>query len=547
MFPCPLPAQRTDTVFTWTDAAKTTWQRRCQTDIARQAATPEYLFPRGEIRLKRLKSTELHYVFPADTDTIRVLVTNKDGIPFQQVEWQFETEGQPDVQENTAAFERTFPRSRQAGATLRINPSFSLQRQVAVVQVQQIKPSLAAVTHIVVTDSLISTTDSNLTDHIRKSAPAGKTIPNNWARKALLSPGLRLVQTGALVVKQHPAQKKQLVPSGQHRLSRWGATRHIPYSDFKQGDTLIFSVTAQKTPLREIYLTGGRDSLMNRAINTLVFTDTVVINTETTLTLHLKSKAALKKNTPLVSVLRIRPVRPDSAYAATDTLFRSESTPLYDTLLLTVADDSLLLTPVWNIEDEPFGQLEVQMPDSTAEGHRFMYAAWWLGIGRASLNEYLALEASVPAVWSKPGAPVALGAYGLGHSLILPEIPAGEVYCKFSRSKTPPKALAPLEQAVSPSQKRVKKGSQKPLDGLPGGRNAGILQADSFHASWSFPGKSRATGIASHNFYACFQNTGTVNSYPIALKVVGFYRKVTPQPAKPLEPMVKTYKIPLAK
>ena len=86
-----------------------------------------------------------------------------------------------------------------------------------------------------------------------------------------------------------------------------------------------------------------------------------------------------------------------------DTVYEMPPTYLYDTLLLTVLDDSLKLSPTWDLEREPYGQLEVQVPKEAGKGYDLLYIAYWVGIGRRCLSEYLGMEATVPADWSKPG------------------------------------------------------------------------------------------------------------------------------------------------
>ena len=367
------------------------------------------------------------------------------------------------------------------------------------------------------------------------SRPGQKMILTAWKLKARLKDsGDSIVQTGALKTIQHAGVPTRLLPSGPHLIPRLGKTRSVPYTGFQAGDTLHFLVEAPENPVKEIYLTDDAGNLRNRMTNAARFADTIVVKTEKTLTLHLRGKPGLKKKFASVSVLRIRPVRSDSFYVVSDSLFESKTTTVADTLLFTVVDDSLQISPVWNIESVPYGMLEIQIPRMAAEGYALMHAAYWVGIGRDCLNDYHTFEATVPADWSKPGAPPALGAFALKRPLFLPATGVTEVHCTFSAT---PKTIV---------IKAGKNPLPAPLAQLPGGKNAGLLSPE-YLKNRAVSGTSRTTATSSYNFYACFQNISTVNTWPVALKVVGVYRKETVTPAGSKFLQEKTYQKPLAK
>lgn len=545
-----------DTSFT--DVAGNTWLRRQQTVIRPAGATAERLYPWGEISPRRLGFTERQYNFSAHRDTIAVTVTNKEGIPFKAVQWHTDPGGNSFAR-NTAVFEERSDTFQRLNALLRIKPGFSLSRQTALVHVRRIPPARPD-TLVFTTDSLLRRPDTLpgnfanghaawprgldsllLATQIQVlvcqyvSRPGQKMILSGWKMKTRLKKSNKsLVQTGALKTTPHPAAAVRLLPSGPHLLPRLGKTRTIAYAGFMPGDTLQFLADAPENPVKEIYLTDDAGNLRNRAVNTAQFTDTIVVKTEKTLTLHLRGKAGLKKKFVNVSVLRIRPVQPDSFYVVSDSLFESKSTTVADTLLFTVTDDSLLISPVWNIESVPYGMLEVQIPRMAAEGYALMHAAYWIGIGRECLNDYRAFEATVPADWSKPGAPPAIGAFALKRPLFLPATGVNEVYCAFSAK--------PETVFINTTQKPL----PAPLARLPKGKNAGLLSLD-YLGSRAVSGISRTTSTPSYNFYACFQNISTVNTWPVALKVVGVYRKETVAPAGTEFLQEKTYQKPLAK
>lgn len=544
---------------TFMDTAGNTWQRRQLTVIQPAGAAPERLFPWGEISTRRLGFTERQFTFPAHRDTIAVTVTNKEGIPFKAVEWQVD----PVVNgfaKNSAVFEERSDTFRRLNALLRIKPGFSLRRQTALAQVRRISPARSD-TLIFTTDSLLSrrpdslkvaaATVNNLwprdVDSLFRTAqinnmvceyvsgPGQKMTLTAWKLKApLKEKGKSIIQTGALKTIRRPATATRLLPSGPHLLPRLGKTRSIPYTGFQPGDTLQFLADAPESPLKEIYLTDDAGNVRNRLTNATRFADTIVVKTEKTLTLHLRGKAGLKKKLASVSVLRIRPVRSDSFYVVSDSLFESKTTTVADTLLFTVVDDSLQISPVWNIESVPYGSLEVQIPRMAAEGYTLMHAAYWVGIGRDCLNDYQAFEATVPADWSKPGAPPAMGAFALKRPLFLPATGVNEVHCAFSA--TPETIfINTAKKPLPPSLAR-----------LPQGKNAGLLSPD-YLGKRAVRGISRTTSTPSYNFYACFQNISTVNTWPVALKVVGVYRKETVTPAGTEFLQEKTYQKPLAK
>ncbi|MCK6694168.1 MAG: hypothetical protein L6Q97_18960 [Thermoanaerobaculia bacterium] len=498
---------------TFMDTAGNTWQRRQLTVIQPAGAAPERLFPWGEISTRRLGFTERQFTFPAHRDTIAVTVTNKEGIPFKAVEWQVD----PVVNgfaKNSAVFEELLSRRPDS-------------LKVAAATVNNLWPRDL--------DSLFRTAQINNMVCEYVSGPGQKMTLTAWKLKApLKEKGKSIIQTGALKTIRRPATATRLLPSGPHLLPRLGKTRSIPYTGFQPGDTLQFLADAPESPLKEIYLTDDAGNVRNRLTNAIRFADTIVVKTEKTLTLHLRGKAGLKKKLASVSVLRIRPVRSDSFYVVSDSLFESKTTTVADTLLFTVVDDSLQISPVWNIESVPYGSLEVQIPRMAADGYTLMHAAYWVGIGRDCLNDYQAFEATVPADWSKPGAPPAMGAFALKRPLFLPATGVNEVHCAFSA--TPETIfINTAKKPLPPSLAR-----------LPQGKNAGLLSPD-YLGKRAVRGISRTTSTPSYNFYACFQNISTVNTWPVALKVVGVYRKETVTPAGTEFLQEKTYQKPLAK
>jgi hypothetical protein len=173
--------------------------------------------------------------------------------------------------------------------------------------------------------------------------------------------------------------------------------------------------------------------------------------------------------------------------------------------LLTIADDSLLLAPLLNIESAPWGRIAVEIP-KTAPGistTRLYAFAYWVGVGDACLADYAALEKTVPADWSRPGAPVALGAYGLSRPLILPPVKTADVAFVFNQSG-----------------ERIGPKNVASLFGLSLKQNAKIItrmQLDATLKAAEKPGPYR--------FFACFENRNTVITHPVRLKVVAYYQK----------------------
>lgn len=479
------------------------WQHTEQQTLVQSGPAPQTLRPTGEIRLKRLGYTTLNYRLSNADDTIRMVVSNKDGIPFRELRWSLD----PSAQKKTAAYQHTAVLPAPVEAQLRIKPTVALRRQVAVVQLTDAAPRTQGYVRQI-TDTLLK--------------PAALPFCDSFYKKQLLPPQTPGYLTGwgysdplcyvegRLVIRDHPVQVRQLLPAGPHRLPRLGKSRSIPYSDFSPGDTLTFTATVKgEKPLKEIFLTGPSGERISGTVNALSYADTLVVAQETSFTLHLDGRAALGQQFVEVAVQRIRPMASDSFYQLTDSVFTTTDTLVFDTLLVTAIDDSLLLAPIWNIEQSPFGCLKVQVPTQPAAGLNLRQVAYWIGTGRDALNAYLELEPTVPPEWSLPGAPPALGALGFGRPIVLPFISTQDVICSFSKTAR-----------AGPGKKSI-----APLAQLPEQKNAGILSREILD-DWSSDGVIEASKLQSRTFYACFQNISTVNTYPVAIKVVGYYFKL---------------------
>ena len=500
------------------------------------------LLSNGEFKLKRLRATSLVYNFTHPGETFMVSVRNQEGLNFKKVGWEIDKK-KKHILKKQAEFKDQISSTPGKSFKLCIKPSLSFHRQVAYVQV--LIQTIDSIKHIPqppingaqqkILDSLYQKRLDSLADHenalllARLKDSSSGLITEELKSVVGDQPLISIQSKKKLEPEQLPGQRSSLSPSGIQLLPRTGKPRAFEYRDFQRGDTLLFSVTAKKSPLKAIWLTRNKDTLINRVVDALTFADTVVIQNEQLIILHLEGYFSLKENAATISVIRIRPVKPDSVAYLVNYSISKKDTASFDTILFTVIDQTLSLSPIREIEREPFAQVEVQIPASLGEGYSLTKAAYWLGIGRDCLNNFLSLEASVPPSWSKPGASPVMGALVLSRSLVLPPIGAVDVISRFSNR--------PI--AVNQQGQKINLSSN-----LPRGQNAGLLTLKEIKAL-CFKGKSLATNSPSYIFFACFQNKNTAIPYPIQLKVVGSYQKRTPVPAQLVSKGAKSIKLPI--
>ena len=480
----------------------------------------------GEYKLKRLGITRISCTISLPNDSLWIHINSKDGSDFKKVGWKTSEKEQKKLLTNRNLYEfKGILGSLKSVKTIEllIKGTFALKRKIAWVQVYQ---KVAQQKDSISRSNLAKRSKADSTA-LRKLSlhPPSKDSLAKW-RSKFGRGGKDTIELAERKVVSHPGIRSILNPSGPSLLiPRSGKTLVLSYEDFQKKDTLVFSVLANSKPLKAIWLSKEKDTILNRVYDQTQFLDTIVVQTERKFNLHIKGHLSVKHQTVDVSVARIRPVPNDTFYLVTDSIYTTKSSTILDTVLFTVLDQTLSVPPIWDIEKEPFAQVEVQIPDTVGAGYVLQKVGYWLGIGRECLNNYLALEASVPPTWSKPGAPVALGAFLLGRPLALPRTGVTDVVSRFSKARI----------ASNQFGRKIGIKASLPLFILT------PVMLDSFCTKVF----SLATNIPNYNFYACFQNSSSVNSYPIQLKIVGFYQKSTPGPSKSVFSKVNTFKVPL--
>jgi hypothetical protein len=344
-----------------------------------------------------------------------------------------------------------------------------------------------------------------------------------------------LIQMGEGKVKRHiqtlKIEKKQaiiseLTPAGVFPI-RWKSGLVLRYQDFKPGDTLIFKAQAtSEKALKAFQVVDEQGNQIGRSASETEFYLQYIVPKIQTLELRIHKRLNLKKQSATVQITRIRPEPPDSFYLVIDTLFSIKKTYTRDTLLTIIRDDTLQIAPIWNIEQSPFAIAHCNIPIQLKPNINLSHVAYWIGIGRDCIQDYQALETTVPAEWSKPGAPVALGALAMGRFLTLPGSPIKDIQYAF----TPASDKAGLKNGKNPKTELFTTCKPYNFCILPySGDNSVSL------------GSSRFMSMAAFDFNIQFYNKSTVNTYPIAIKMVACYIKVEAGPEEKTVLETKTY------
>lgn len=461
------------------------------------------LRPAGDIRLRRFGWTTLALEPVAAGDTFDLLLVSKSATPFKKIQWAGKTH------ENKVVFSHRDTMSQASSPKLKIKPRCFWKRQVATLTLRSIGQRHSV--PVVDTQGIqIRTNQYKQRDTMVLffRTPPGRqkaTIDTSYSVATIDSNGTVRHRSKQLVLKTRTYKPDTLLPKGTFGIPRLGK-KVIRYGAFQKGDTVFFDVQARgKKPLRTIALKNHKGQWVNGTTDAMAFADTLVMDDDTPyIDLYLRGTPAWKKQAVSVKVWRIRPTVVDSFYAVKDTFYRTSTHYVYDTLALTVKDDSLQLTPVRDIESDPTGRMEIQVPVTRPDGYDLRFVAYWIGIGQDCLLDYQTIEKTVPPDWGLPGAPLALGAYGMGHPLFLPHLNIGDVAMVFNESG---RRIGPNETAS--------------LLGLSLVKNARVVRVENFEEQLRPDPKSNL-----YRFFACFNNKSTVNTYPVQVKMVAYYQKV---------------------
>jgi hypothetical protein len=330
-----------------------------------------------------------------------------------------------------------------------------------------------------------------------------------------------------LEVVARPAVTERLTPAGTFRCA-FNKGLKLQYTALQAGDTLVLQMRGNGVkPLHTVRVLNPEQQQLAGTATAMNFEARVPVQTGGPITLEVRTRPALRKQFALVEALRIRPQAPDSFLILTDSIFRKNSVTLYDTLLVTLLDDSLRLEPLWNLEAQPFGFLYTQIPFALDSQTYLRQVACWTGTGPEAISAYQAYEKTVPPEWSKPGAPPALGAYALGRFLALPRTAAAEGLDQFFCNAA--------------DKERVRQG-KKPQQRFWTDCAAHNYCLQSVHKETL--GGMPLTKKKNFDLFVCFRNRRTVVGYNLAVKMVGCYVKTTVKPAPDSLVQVKNDKKP---
>lgn len=492
----------------YTDAKGNTWQRKVEKTFRVRPSVPVNLYPSGDILLPRLKSKWISYQGIQPGDTLRCTVVSRSGQPFKMVRIQFSDSLVFQYRDVASAGYSNLPPG--ASFRLQIKAKPSLKRQIATVLVSRIPPTRL--------DTLVNTTDillkpatgaDTLAQPIWTSVSASG-LQTAWAGEIKTDkPNEQVKRKKELVVLAKPALRTTLPPSGTMLVRRLRNTT-VTVRDFLPGDTIRYTAKCRGKNVFSAAALFDQDHQQLAAIRDLPqFQGTVVISRETALQLVLRSKWLLGNTYADVVFVRIRPVPSDTFYQITDSLFRSRTVVLYDTIPMTILDDSLTLSPLWDLEASQTNAFQIQAPTELAKGGKLDFICYWFATDHNDLLRYQTLETAIPETWSLPGWPRALGAFALGKQIALPEV-----------------RLDNLEGAfTSTAQKRLFMSGKPYKKLIPIFPNFGTLSAAELKNMGILEGSAK-NGTAAYRFHLCFKNRSTVNTYQCFLKVAACYTKV---------------------
>ena len=335
-----------------------------------------------------------------------------------------------------------------------------------------------------------------------------------------------LVKKLQIVAK--PASRSTIGPGGIFRCA-WNKPLKLPVSGFSVGDTLEIKLSSPgKHRFRSVVLLNTEKQQLAGIINASEANFQLVAQNETTLTLRLETRPALKKQFAEISISRIRPAPSDSFYSVQDTIFSLKRAVISDTLLTPILDDTLTLSPLWNIESKPFSSRKCVIPLSAKPDTRLSHISYWIGIGQDCLTQYARLEASVPANWSRPGVSPPVGAYTMGHLISLPGTQHHDVEWLFLKNNDKTK------------NENSRKSSASLFPDCPQTQNCTLRFSRSRIARLG--GSTIPVSDEQLSFVISFQNNNTVVRYPIRIVMVGCFIRETPGEIVRSILQVKSYK-----
>lgn len=193
-----------------------------------------------------------------------------------------------------------------------------------------------------------------------------------------------------------------------------------------------------------------------------------------------------------------------------------------DTLLSQAVDATKIVVGQRNLPSQQQGSIEVKIlqqlsPASPDKKDSLIAIAYWIGIGGHPISEYDALAEGIPPEWAQPGVSAPLAAYGLGHQVILPDLPSGST--QFEQEEVRFDFVSQQERGAF-----SKNGTYSPLirrNSYP--PNYGILRGGALRDLQESVFSDPDMGKDVLRFHLAFANQHPINSYQVVLKVVCLY------------------------
>ena len=229
-----------------------------------------------------------------------------------------------------------------------------------------------------------------------------------------------------------PPARTSIAPGGMFRCA-WNKPLKLPVSGFKPKDTLEIVVSNNSgLPFRSVSITEEKNKQLTGIVNAASATMKLVVQNENLITLKLETRPARKKQFASIAVTRITPVPPSFFYSVSDTLFALTRPVVRDTLLVPLLDDTLSLSPVWNIDAQPASFKKCLIPVSVKPDAYLSHISYWIGIGSNCLDNYTKMEAAMPPPGNGPGVSPPLAAFTMGKFTALPDTPSHDVDWSFT-------------------------------------------------------------------------------------------------------------------
>lgn len=495
----------------WNDPAVIS---RVDTTIISANRKAKDLPPSGELKLKRCKATSIEINNLQKDDSLFINLASKNGKPLKAIVLS----NKKDKIAARIFTGSTFDSSRiiksEDQLCLQIKAPFSLKKRAVQLQLQVFSASSSDTTYTRF-DTLYRQHPSAWVDTLYR------TMKGDGTTFSLIDQDVRLYGNGDQAVQEklelkhrrEQGPRKKLLPSGTQRLRRFGKTK-LSYDNFKTGDTVLIAIDALgKQPIAQYQALDDQGNQLAGAIEEMVIRDTVVIKAEKRIDLILKGKPALSRQLAKVEVSVIPPAVIRSYYEKTDSIFKTQEVTFYDTILLKIVDEVSSLAPLRNIESRPFRAIDIKMPLSISGKEKFLFMAFWIGTSYEVIQTYNENETTIPEDWVQPGIPLGLGAYGLGKKFNLPLITTTDI--DFS--------IVNLRQKKALEKGNTRAGAIYRFRGS--SPNFGILKLSDLKGSVGE--RDEVSGLSRRRFFLWFRNKNSINTYPLAIKMVGFYRYPT--------------------